>query len=56
MSKNDKPKAVKGRNDNRPNGKSWKKAWGTDGPPKAVVDLAATQSALSKRNKKAKAS
>ena len=27
-----KPKAVKGRNDNRTNGKKWKKKWGENPP------------------------
>lgn len=57
MAKNEKTQPVKSskaRNDNRPNGKAWKKSWGVGGPPKPVVDLAATQSALSKRKKAGK--
>lgn len=38
----------------RPNGKAWKKSWGSDGPPADVKVRAMEQSAASKSKKKYK--
>ena len=47
MAKQAKPKAVKGRNDTRPNGKAWKKGIT---PPQDILDIAQAQHNKSKRS------